>query len=76
MTRRPRTNTKPFTGATDVATLQPNKYMMSLQEYKQVTIYSPCIPFVWVFLDRLGKLEKKYRLTCPAKNKKIKHTNE
>jgi hypothetical protein len=58
-----------FMDATDVATLQLNKAMMSLQEYKQATIYNPCIPFVWIFLDRLGKLEKKYRLTCPQRQK-------
>jgi hypothetical protein len=50
--------------------------MISLKEYKQSVVYNPLIPCVWVFLDRLGKLEKKYRLTCPAQNKKIKQNHE
>jgi hypothetical protein len=77
MTRKQKIHTKQSTGATDVATPQPNKSMMSLNEYKQATMYNPCIPFVWIFLDRLGKLEKKYRLTCPQRAKKlIKTPNE
>jgi hypothetical protein len=50
--------------------------MMSLKDYNKQERYNPLIPCVWVFLDRLGKLEKKYRLTCPAPNKKIKQPNE
>jgi hypothetical protein len=64
MTRKQKIHTKQSTGATDVAIPQPNKAMMSLREYKQAHVYKPCIPFVWVFLDRLGVLDKKYRLTC------------
>jgi hypothetical protein len=54
------------TDATDAA-LHLNKYMMSLQEYKRQHVYDPCIPYAWVFLDKLGLLIKKYRLTCPAR---------
>jgi hypothetical protein len=59
--------------------LHPKK-MKSLNQYLQEDVYQPCIPFIWIFLDRLGPLKKKYRLSSfPIKDNgkidsiKIKH---